>query len=170
MLSKSFNKKFSFEEQENLILNKFINAEKKDLLINDFNLNVFYKKRFFYKKLEEKDFVYLKKILDSLNIVVSFDATIFNCLTEFNLKEAKKYLFSDNTFFNPIEDNFISIELKKILMNKNSEQLMLDTSLFNVFYINKKTANHFSKLYLIENYNLYLLKRKKFFYLFGLNL
>lgn len=169
MLNKSFSKNLSINEQEKLILKKFINSEIKEISIGDFKITVSFKNRFFFKKIEEKDFLSLKYLLKKINKVVSLEATIFNQFNNINLKEPKKFIFSENTFFNPIENNLIEIELEKILLNKSNE-LILDTSLFNIFYLNKKTVNHFSKLYLMENMNIYLLKRKNMYYLFGLNL
>lgn len=169
MLTKAFNKKLSAQEQENLILNKFKDFEIKDIYLETLNLKVFSKKRFFFKKLEKNEFLYLESFLNKLNTVVSLEATVFNDFININLKEAKKFMFLNNTFFNPIENTSINIEFKKILINKKNN-LMLDTSLFNVFYINKKTANHFSKIYLIDKLNIYLYKRKESYYLFGLNL
>lgn len=169
MLNKSFSKNLSIKEQESLILKKFVNFESKDIFLGDLKINVFFKKRFFFKKIEEKDFLHFKYLLKKMNKVVSLEATVFNEFKDINLKEAKKFIFSENTFFNPIENNLINVELKKILLSKSNE-LIFDTSLFNVFYLNRKTVNHFSKLYLLENMNIYLLKRKNIYYLFGLNL
>ncbi len=169
MLTKSFNKNFSLIEQENLIQAKFIDSVNETIDIENYKLSVVKKNRFFYKKINLHEFLLLDNIFSNLKTAASMEASVFFDFNIADLKEPKKFLFANKIFFNPILNNSITISLKKIF-NVTKENLMLDTSLFNVFYLNKKTVNHFSKLFLTDKYNLYLFKRKDSYYIFGLSL
>ena len=85
-----------------------------------------------------------------------------------NIKEPK-ILTLEKDFF--MENIFEDIEIdseEDLISEKEIEELFFDTSLLNVFYLNKKTINNFSKLLITKEFNIYLLKRGKYYYLFGL--
>lgn len=168
MLTKSFNKNYSIKEQEYLIKQKFLNAEQTTIIFEEFEFSVNKKNRFFFKKIDFKQFLLIDSQLSNSKAVASFEASVFCEFKDIDLTDTKKFIFSNKSFFNPILNVFLNIDSKKILLNK--EHLMIDTSLFNVFYLNKKTINHFSKIFLTEKYNFYLFKRKNSYYLFGLYL
>lgn len=174
MISKSLNKNFSIVEHRDRIISKF--KYSKELTLNFFNIqieNVKKKERFYFKEISEREFDKLNFIFEKENTNI-YKGSILNDLVDFSFidKDPHNLMLADSTLENPFirEDK---LEIKEKLIVKESlfeETLLIDTTLFFTFLINKKTANNFSRLVVMEGKNVYLMKRKKTFLLFMLDI
>jgi hypothetical protein len=170
-IAKSLLKNFSINEH-NYKLEKLeekaliTNLKIEDILIeNIFNIN----KDFYFKKTSEfKNDIFLKKIINNNKYLLISPILIKELILKNNIsKTRKKYIITNNNILkNPIFNEELDISDFIIEKSNNNDPLYIETSLFNYFYLSFKTLNKFSKLIIIKNYNIYLMKRKNIYYIF----
>jgi len=170
-ITKAYNKNFSQKEQEDKIKNNFIDFNYKKLIFFDKEITVKEKNNFFFNIISEEDFVFLKNnfIKDPNSLVFSLELHRFLIQKEvINYNFSEIINLSSNEAENFLEDK--SIDISIFSKSFKSIKGILDTSLFSVFYINKKTTNKFSFIVINKEKNIILYKRGYKKFIFGLNL
>jgi len=166
-ISKSLNKNFSINEHLKLIEKKY--SKKEILNINNKESYCFKYNRYIYLPLFE-DFEYNDSLLE-LNasfLKELIDKKIFNYGDSVYLRFLNKN--NELFVFNDLENTKLKIDNKFIIKNELFDlEVYFDLNLIFLNYLNLKTINHFSKIIISKNKNIYFLKRKDWLSLFIIN-
>jgi len=166
-VSKSLNKNFSINEHFNLIEKKY--KEKERIFFNGKSLYAFKYYKYIYLPLVE-DFQCNNSLLE-LN--ASFLKELINKKI-FNYGDSIYLRFINDKgtlyVYNDLENKSLEVDKKYIIKNNLDKfEVFFDLNLIFLNYLNWKTINHFSKVIISEDKNIYFLKRKDWISIFFIN-
>jgi len=166
-VSKSLNKNFSINEHFNLIEKKY--KEKERISFNGKNLYAFKYYKYIYlpliedfkckNSLLELNASFLKELIS--NEIFSYGDSIY---LRFNNNNGNLYVYND------LENKSLEVDKKYIIKNNLDKfEVFFDLNLIFLNYLNWKTINHFSKVIISEDKNIFFLKRKDWISIFFIN-
>jgi len=167
-------KNLSIKEHIDKINKKKDFTLKKDLILSNLTIkDIYFKNKFGFKKITEKEFNKLKFFFNNLNnnkiSFLTINPIFFKSFIEkSNINNIQKlYLIKDYTFKNMFfneEFNFKDFIIKN--NNINNNEFLFNSLFLNEFYLTKKVFNSFSLFIFLKDTNIYLLKRKNKYFIF----
>jgi len=175
-----FNKNLTIKEQF-LLINRNLKKSNNNLPIDiDYSLEIdnFYinnlikNGRFIFKEITEDLFFKYQVLFNSKNALI-IKGGFFNFLVEKNVLSTKNQSvlkIQDKKVINPLTSVELNIP-KRYILNEGIEngEYILDSGIFQAFYITTKTANNFSQIIMTkENKIFYLMRRAKRYAIFAI--